>query len=384
MELNEYTYITGKHNGKNVSGYILFDENNIPFITGEKCKLSEMTDIRISEAENSNIDDIVSNDFNKLDKKKILKMKDKEAEKVGAAREKELKKAGVKMQDGDYKNRFIATQKAVAATGVLANELGSSKVLVKYSKNESLDNTNNNSKLLEDNLSEDEHIYGDTIPATVKTSLTGKEVPINTDIANDDNWSHYIASNQQAADTVNYTDETLNNIDDTLKNNNLDNYDDIYYSDLDIDDPLLSSNNDNNPNDQSYNDSDDTYSITAEDEVDPVEYAINSDNDSNQDDIDSYDYPDEDIHIDIKNPNDVPITINVGNNELLKQVEKENKVSEEIENELDNYSDDNGFSENGFIEHIINKYKLNKKIFNEAKDLSEKLNIAIKEISKNK
>lgn len=384
MKINEYTYITGNHNGKEVSGYILFDENNVPFITGEKCKLTEMTNIRITEADpKSNIDDIVNNDFNKLDKKKVIKMKDKEAEKIGAAREKELKKAGVKMQNGDYTNKFIAAQKALAAVGATVGDLGDSKVLVKYKKNESIENSNN--KISEDNLTEDEHIYGDTIPVTVKTSLTGKEVPVNTnDISNDDNWSHYRSSNQQATDTINYTDETLKNIDDNIKDS-----DNIYYSDLDVDsDYILPDENSDDSNEDLYDDTDfsdeSSYSITNDTPTDPIENAINSDNSSSLDnDIDSYDYPDEDVHIDIKNPNDVPITISVGDNSVVKQAEKENEISEEIENELDSYTDNNdSFSESDFMNHIISKYNLNKDLFNESNDLYDNIDIAIKEISK--
>ena len=43
MTFNEGTCIKGKYNNKDVAGYVIFDEDNNPFITGEGCYISEMT-----------------------------------------------------------------------------------------------------------------------------------------------------------------------------------------------------------------------------------------------------------------------------------------------------------------------------------------------------
>lgn len=339
MTFNEGTCIKGKFNNRDVIGYVIFDENNNPFITGEKCYLSEMTDIQIdntyqfNESDmDKNVSDIVNNDFKNLDKKRIMKMKDKEAEKVGDAREKELKKAGVKLQPGQYKDKFVAAQKAVAATGILADEIGDSKVLVKYESESDIEK-------------DKEQLYGDTIPAQVSTAVTGTPIDIENHL-DDADWSHFQASNQQATSGLDFSDVTLNKID--------------------------------NPE------------ITSDDEIDYSAYLDDSDiydDDNIPANTDTYEDEENDIHIDITNPNDVPIQITVGDNEKVLQAKKEDEVSAEIEEELDNYNPtdeelaESDFKES-FINHISNKYKIEESKLAEWKtNKLDLLNCIVKEIA---
>ena len=133
MNFREGLYIAGKYNNEDVEGYVIFNENDEPFITGKKCLVSEMKSIRLKEAQESGVEDIINNDFTKLDKDKVKKIPDREAERIGDAREKELLSAGVKMQKGDYKDKFVAAKKALAAVGdVAAGDLNDSTVLDKY------------------------------------------------------------------------------------------------------------------------------------------------------------------------------------------------------------------------------------------------------------
>ena len=344
MTFNEGTCIKGKYNNKDVAGYVIFDENNSPFITGEGCYISEMTEIQIDNEHqfnesdmDKNISDIVNNDFKGLDKKRIMKMKDKEAEKVGKAREKELKKAGVKMLPDQYKDKFVAAQKAIAATGVLADEVGNSKVLVKYESEMNLEDDNK------------EQIYGDTIPAQVSTAVTGTPVDIENHL-DDADWSHFQASNQQATSGLDFTDATLSK----------------------IDNPEITS--DNEIDYSAYLDDDDLDGFDTEENVE----------------LDSYDDEENDIHIDISNPNDVPIQITVGDNEKVLQAKKEDEVATEIENELDTYSPtdeelvDSDFKE-AFIKHISNKYKREESKITEWKTNNlDILNCIIKDVANNK
>lgn len=344
MTFNEGTCVKGKYNNKDVVGYIIFDENENPFITGEGCYISEMTDIQIDNEHqfnesdmDKNISDIVNNDFKRLDKKRVIKMKDKEAEKVGAAREKELKKAGVKMNTDQYKDKFVAAQKAIAATGILADEIGQSKVLVKYESEVTPEDENK------------EQLYGDTIPAQVSTSLTGTPIDIENHL-NDADWSHFQASNQQATSGLDFTDSTLSKIE--------------------------------NPE------------ITSDDEIDYSAYLDDTDLDGfdteEKVEVESYDDDENDIHIDISNPNDVPIQITVGDNEKVLQAKKEDEVAAEIENELDSYSPtadeliSSDFKE-AFIKHISNKYKIDESKITEWKTNNlDILNCIIKDVASNK
>ena len=133
MNFREGLYIAGKYNNEDVEGYVIFNENDEPFITGKKCLVSEMKNIRLKEAQEGGVEDIINNDFTKLDKDKVKKIPDREAERIGDAREKELLSAGVKMQKGEYKDKFVAAKKALAAVGdVAAGDLNDSAVLDKY------------------------------------------------------------------------------------------------------------------------------------------------------------------------------------------------------------------------------------------------------------
>lgn len=133
MIFREGLYIAGKYNNENVEGYVIFNENDEPFITGKKCLVSEMKSICLKEAQEGGVEDIINNDFTKLDKDKVKKIPDREAERIGDAREKELIGAGVKMQKGEYKDKFVAAKKALAAVGdVAAGDLNDSEILDKY------------------------------------------------------------------------------------------------------------------------------------------------------------------------------------------------------------------------------------------------------------
>src|SRR5574344_264351 len=115
--INENDYVSAyTDNNKIVEGK--FNGGFVTNADGKKYRLTELKYVRITEDDDSatDVQTKVADDINKLDDDKLKNTSDADLEKAGENREKELKDAGMKLDDGEYKNAFVTAAKA---TGVM-------------------------------------------------------------------------------------------------------------------------------------------------------------------------------------------------------------------------------------------------------------------------
>src|SRR5574344_25459 len=115
--INENDYVSAyTDNNKIVEGK--FNGGFVTNADGKKYRLTELKYVRITEDDDSatDVQTKVADDINKLDADKLKNTSDADLEKAGENREKELKDAGMKLDDGEYKNAFVTAAKA---TGVM-------------------------------------------------------------------------------------------------------------------------------------------------------------------------------------------------------------------------------------------------------------------------
>lgn len=343
MEIREGTIIKATTmDGREVHGFVMYDEDMNFFVTGENPVLLEsLTNIRLSEdAPKGNVvDQILNADIKKVDAKKV-----KDAEKLGAEREKELIKMKVLKGNEGYKDKFAAGVQVAKALNGKGGGLFNKSCLDKVAKKESLENMENTSwenfKEGDLDLSAGTPIEGDTIIGEMPLETNAEDTVVSVPTA---------ASVDTAVDTsvsepvAPITDMTVNNtmIDDGASSTTPQVGDDILSSSDSITDysQFLDSN--------SETDATSIVPETSTEEDDLISNAISTEGPTT--------VSSEDVQITIKNPSNKSIEIKING-------EKEDVLNAEIDKELDAYSPEEGYTDAGFLEHLCRKYDYNTKL----------------------
>ena len=340
MVFKEGTYLKATLNGKEVSGYVMFDENNDPFLTGNnKVKLSNLENIILSEASEEDIDEIVNNDLGRLDQDKVKKIKDKEVDSVSQAREKELQKAGVKIKKGDYADKFAAGLKAMSVfSGVAKGDITMSDALKKY---ESTSEETDLTSIREGDTTLP--LQGDLVTAQKEDEDTMEDVKEPVDAA--------ITEVNPVEDSI-VEDEPVEEKDDEKVLS--DDSTELSQPTPVVDQPTYDTVDDFMSNTEEVTTTDDFLSKDplTDEETDEIADVISGDS---FDDDDNSDFAlNDDVVIKISNPKELPINIEING--------KEEKLNNEIDEELDNFKPEEGeaFSEEAFLEHLCKKYSVAK------------------------
>lgn len=340
MVFKEGTYLKATLDGKNVSGYVMFDKNNDPFLTGNnKVKLSNLKNIVLSEASEEDIDEIVNNDLERLDQDKVKKIKDKEVDSVSQAREKELQKAGVKIKKGDYADKFAAGLKAMSVfSGVAKGDITMSDALKKYeSTSEETDLTS---------IRE-----GDTTLPLQGDLVTAQKEDDEKDIIEDPKDPVDAAITEVSSDDDNYMvdEEATEEKEDVVEDKPVE----LSRPTSVVDQPTYDTVDDfmNNTEEVATTDEFLSKDPLTDEETDEIASAISGDAfDDKEEDLTLND----DVVIKISNPKDLPINIEING--------KEETLNNEIDEELDNFKPEDGesFTEEAFLEHLCKKYSVSK------------------------
>lgn len=330
--------------GSEVHGFAMLDENMNFFITGEKpVLLDECTNIQLSEdaPKGEVVDQILNADIKKIDPKKI-----KDPEKVGAEREKELIKMKVLKGNEDYKAKFAAGVTIAKAMNGQGTGLFNKSTLDKYKKkesNEDMDNTWENFKEGDLEKNEAMPIEGDTIIGEKPVEDTTTDDILSTPDAGADVAVDSATDQVLDEPTAPITDMTINNavVDDAAAITTPQAGDDILNSSDSITDysEFLDTPSEDTIVDNGFS--------TTPEEDNLIADAVTADNTST--------IANDDVQITIKNPSEKTIEIKING-------EKEDALNKEIDDELDNFQPEGGYSDDAFFEHLCKKYEYQGKL----------------------
>lgn len=371
MIFREGTYITAEYNQQPVKGYVLYNENEEAFITGNNgLKVSDLKNIRISEAEKpEDIDEIVNSDLEKLDKNKVKNMKDADVEKVSAEREKEIMDAGIKVNKGDYAKKLSAGIKAMGVFSKVAQgDITMSDALKKY---ESSSKATDWSSFREGDLDLDTTpLFGDTEVANelpqdndLEDDLSmdtpaSADADFDTDMDMGDDTDAPVADASADLITPDSDAEPTSTVDDFLDQNPL----------SDAEDELITSSI---QDDDTEKDAIDLTGNVAE-PIDDGDIDLSTETDLDLNANDDMDFEDDDVEIRIKNPKGSKIEISIDG-------DKEEEVNNEVDDIIDNFhsentedDEDDGLDEAGLLECICRKYRVNSdRIIKRSRTLTE-------------
>lgn len=344
MIFNEGTIVKATTlDGKEVHGFVMYDENMEFFVTGETPVLLEsLTNIRITEEapKGEVVDQVVNADIKKVDPKKV-----KDPEKLGSEREKELIKMKVLKGNEGYKDKFAAGVVVAKAMNGKGPGLFSKSCLDKVKKKESLENmeSTNWENFQEGDLNPaaSAPIEGDTVIGEIDKEIEGGEAQDTVSSTIEDTTENTEVA--PISDVTPTTDLTINNTmidsDASVTTPTID--DDVMHSSDEITDYSQFLDNPEMA----------TTDITS---TTPAEDAIISDALTNTVTPDSTISAD-DVQITIKNPSEKSIEIKIDG-------KKEDEINNEIDKELDDYKPENGYTDEGFFEHLCKKYNYENKL----------------------